>query len=68
MILYQLPLPECAYEKGLLPPAENSGGIGEFGSCWTFFVPRPQVGVLANKDGGCIKAVYHLHSRQFGIF
>ena len=28
--------PECAYEKGLLPPAKNSGGIGESSRCWTF--------------------------------
>ena len=54
--------------KGLLPPAEDSGGIGESGRCWTFFVPRPQIGVLANKNGGGIKTVYHLHGRQFGVF
>ena len=33
-----------------------------------FFMPRPQIGVLANKDGGGIKTIYHLHSRQFGVF
>ena len=32
------------------------------------FVPRPQIEVLANKNGGGIKAIYHLHSRQFGFF
>ena len=68
MILYQLLLPECAYEKGLLPPAKNSGGAGESGRCWTFFVPRSQVGVLANKNGGGVKAIYCLHSRQLGFF
>ena len=68
MILYRLPLPECAHAKGLLPPAENSGGIGESGRCWTFFVPRPQIRVLANKNGGGIKVIYCLQSRQLGVF
>ena len=31
-------------------------------------MPRPQVGVLANKNAAGVKAIYHLHSRQFGIF
>ena len=57
---------ECPYRKGLLPPATNSRGIAKSGRCWTFFVPGPQVGVLANKNGGGIKTVYCLHSRQFG--
>ena len=60
--------PEHMIEKGLLPPAKDSGGIGESSRCWKFFVPRPQIGVLANKNGGGIKAIYHLHSRQFGVF
>ena len=55
-------------QKGLLPPAQNSGGIEESSRCWAFFVPRPQFGVLANKTGGGIKAIYCLHSRQFGVF
>ena len=38
----------CA-QKGLLPSAQNPGGTGEFGRCWTFLLLRPQVGVLANK-------------------
>ena len=29
------------HEKGLLPPAQNTGGIGEFGRCWTFFLLGP---------------------------
>ena len=32
------------------------------------YVPRPQIGVLANRNGGDIKVIYCLHSRQFGIF
>ena len=66
-ILYWLLLPECTYKKGLLPPAKNSGGAGESSRCWTFFLPRPQIGVLANKNGGGIKAIYCLHSRQFEV-
>ena len=56
-------LPECSYKKGLLPPAQNTGGIGEFGRCWAFFLLGPQIRVLADKDGGGIKAVHCLHSR-----
>ena len=44
MILYQLPLPECVYEKGLLPPAENSEGIEESGRCWTLLCPNLKLG------------------------
>ena len=55
------------YEKGLLPPAKNSGGIGESSRCCKFFVPRPQIGVLANKNVGGIKTIYCLHSGQFGV-
>ena len=68
MILYWHLPPEWTYKKGLLPPAKNSGGIGQSGRCWTFFVPRPQIGVLTNKIGGGIKTIYCLHSRQFGVF
>ena len=68
MILYQLLPHECMYEKGLLTPAKNSGGIGESGRCWTFFMPRPHIGALANKNGRGIKAIYCLHTRQCGVF
>ena len=60
--------PEGTYKKGLLPPSENSGGIGEFGRCWTFFMPRPQIGVLANKNGGGIQTIHCFHSIQVGVF
>ena len=43
------------HEKRLLPSAQNPGSIGEFSRCWTFFLLRPQVGVLANKNGGASK-------------
>ena len=48
--------------------AHTTGGIRKSGRCWTFFKPRPQVRVLANKYGGSIETVYHLHSRQFVFF
>ena len=35
---------------------------------WDIFVPRPQIRVLANKNGEGIKATYCLHNRQFGVF
>ena len=50
-------------QKRLLPSAQNTGGIGVFGRCWTFFLPGPQIGVLADKYGQGIEAIHHLHSR-----
>ena len=35
-ILHWLSPPKCMHEKGLLPSAQNTEGIGEFGRCWTF--------------------------------
>ena len=55
-------LPEHVQEEGLLPPAQNTGGIGEFGRCWTFFLLGPQIRVLADKNGGGIEAIHHLCS------
>ena len=50
-------------KKDSYPPAQNTGGIGEFGRCWTFFLLGPQIRVLADKNGGGIEAIHHLHSR-----
>ena len=36
MLLYWFLLSECPYKKGLLPPAMNSGGIGESGRAGHF--------------------------------
>ena len=55
MILHWLLLPECSHKKGLLPPAQNTGGIGEFGRCWTLFLFGSQIRVLADKDWRGIK-------------
>ena len=43
------------HEEGFLPIARNSGGIGEFGRCWSFFMPRPEVWILENQDGQAFK-------------
>ena len=65
MLLYQLLSSKHPYEEGLLPPAEDSGGIAKSGRGQSFFLPGLKVRVLANKNGGGIKALYHLHGRQF---
>ena len=48
MLLYRLPLPQCLYEERLLPLAKNSRGVRESGRSWSFFLPGPKIGVLAN--------------------
>ena len=50
-------------QKGLLPPAQNTGGFGEFSRCQIFFLFRPQIGVLADKNGRGIEAVHCFHGR-----
>ena len=67
-VLHLLSPPEHAHEKGLLPPAQNTGGIGEFGRCWTFFLRRSEIRVLADKDGRGVKAVHCLHSKVIWSF
>ena len=62
-VLHWLFPPECLHKKGLLPPAQNTRGIGEVGRCWTFVLLRSQIRVLPDKDGRGVKAVYHLYSR-----
>ena len=55
-------------QKRTPTPAQNTEGIGEFGRCWTFFLLRPQIRVLADKDERGIEAVHYLHSRYLGFF
>ena len=50
-------------QKRTPTPAQNTGGFGEFGRSWTFFLLGSQIGVLADKDGGGIEAVHCPHSR-----
>ena len=52
MVLHQLPLPQCLHEKGLLPRAQNTGGFGEFGRCWTFFLLGGGVVQVGGKGWG----------------
>ena len=56
------------HEKGLLSPAQNTGGIGEFGRCWTFFLLGPQIEILADKNGEGIKAIHHFSVGNLGFF
>ena len=63
MVLHQLLPPKCTCKKGLLPPGQNTGGIGEVGRCWTFFLLGPPIGILADKNGGGIEAIHCLRSR-----
>ena len=44
-------------------PLPRIQSIGEYGGCGTFFLLGPQIGVLADKDGGGIEAVHCLYSR-----
>ena len=67
MLLHQLLPSQHPHEKRLLPPAKNSGGVRESGRSWPFFLPGPNIRVLANLNGGGIKAVYHLYGWQFGV-
>ena len=68
MVLHRLLPPECLHEKGLLPPAQNTGGIGGFGRSWVFFLLGPQIGVLADKDGGGIGVIHHFTIGNLGFF
>ena len=61
--LHQLLLPERLYKEGFIPSPQNTGGVGELGGHWTFFLLGSQIQILADKDGRGIKAVHHLHSR-----
>ena len=51
MLLYRFLLSQCPHEERLLPTAKNPGNAEEFGRCWSFFMPRPKVWILANQDG-----------------
>ena len=49
--LYQLLTSEHMYKEGFLPIAPNTGGTGEFGRCWSLFLPGSEVRILADKNG-----------------
>ena len=50
-------------KKDSYPLSRIQEGIGEFDRCWTFFLLRSQIRVLADKDGRGIEAVHCLYSR-----
>ena len=56
------------YKKGLLPPAKNSGGIGESSGCWTFFMPRPQIGFWQIKIEEASKQITTFTVGNMGFF
>ena len=68
MVLNQLLLPKHMHEKGLLSPAQNTGGVGEFGRCWTFFLFGPQIGVLADKREEALKQYTTFTIGNLGFF
>ena len=63
MVLHLLLPPECVHEKRTPTLCLNTGGIGEFSRCGTFFLLRSPIKVLADKDGRGIEAVHCLYSR-----
>ena len=46
-------------KKDFCPLPRIHEALEEFDQCWTFFMPRPKVWILANQDGQVIKTVYH---------
>ena len=67
MLLYRFSLSQCPHEEKLLPTAEDPRSTGEFGMCWSFFMPRPKVWILANQDERVIKTVHCIHCWQFRL-
>ena len=65
MLLYRFLPSQCLHEERLLPIAEDPGIIWEFGRCWSFFMPRPKIWILANQDEWVIKTVHCIHRQQF---
>ena len=61
MLLHQFPMPECPYEEGFLPIAQNTRGAREPSRCWSLFLPGSEIWILADKDGRGIEAVHCLH-------
>ena len=66
-LLYRFLPSQCPHQERLLPVAEDPGSIGEFGRCWSFFMPRPKIWILANQDRQVIKTVHHVHCLQFRL-
>ena len=54
--------------EGLLPPAEDSGGVGESGRCWTFFLPAPKPGFWQIKIEEALKQYTTFMVGNLGFF
>ena len=62
-----LPL-KCSHEEGFLPVAKNSRGAGKSSVCWLFFMPGPEVWILADQDGQTVEAVHCIYHCNLGFF
>ena len=61
VFLHGLQVPQHTYEKGLIPPATDSGGPGNHGGVSAFLVDGFQVRLLADQDGPRIATVHSLY-------
>ena len=68
MLLYRFLPSQHLHDKRLLPTAEDPGSTGEFGRCWSFFMPRPKVWILANQDGQSSKQYTSFIVGNLGFF
>ena len=64
MLLHRLPLTQHPHKEGLLSIAKNPGGTWKPGQYWPFFMPRPEVWILADQDGWIIEAVHCIYCWQ----
>ena len=65
--LHGLQAPQCMDEEGFVPPAMDSGGLGEHGGVGTFLINGFQVRLLADQDGPGITTVHGLHCGEPGV-
>ena len=61
MLSHQFLMPECPYEEGFLPIAQNKRGAREPSRHQSLFLPGSEIQILADKDGQGVDAVHHLH-------
>ena len=61
MFLHRLLLSQCLHEEGFLYIAKDPRGTWKSDGCWQFFVPGPEVQILADQDGWAIEALHHIY-------
>ena len=44
-------MPECSHKEGFLPITPNTRGAREPSRHWPFFLPGPEIQILADQDG-----------------